>query len=110
MEGMQMDVNHFATRLKDMREAAGITQKQLADRAGLSQRAISHWEQGLREPSWLNVVALAAALGTDCRAFLQEPTGPPAEPQRGRPAKTPPDESAQTDDPPAKPTKKRPRR
>ena len=82
-----MDVGQFARRLRELRENAGLTQARLAARAGLSQRAISFWELGLREPSWGNVVALAAALGTDCRAFLQEPVGGPVAPRRGRPPK-----------------------
>jgi transcriptional regulator with XRE-family HTH domain len=81
-----MDASRFAARLKELREAAGLTQMQLADAAGLSQRAVSHWEQGLREPAWSNVVAMAEALGVDCRAFLKEPASTPA-PKRGRPAK-----------------------
>lgn len=59
----------FAGRLKALREKKGLTQKALADIAGLSLKAVAHWEQGLREPSWGHVQALAAALGVDCRAF-----------------------------------------
>jgi transcriptional regulator with XRE-family HTH domain len=77
----------FGVALKRLREAAGLTQKELADKASLSQRAISHWEQALREPSWSNVLALAEALGVDCRAFQGDPAEPVRPAPRGRPRK-----------------------
>ena len=82
-----MGAEWFGERLKELREAAGLTQAELAERAGLSQRAVSHWEQKLREPSWSAVVALSGVLDVDCTAFLS----PPAqrhEQRRGRPRKT----------------------
>ena len=82
-----MDATRFAARLKELREKAGLTQKQLADAAGLSQRAVSHWEQRVREPAWSNVVALAEALGVDCTAFTQQPATGREPAGRGRPAK-----------------------
>src|SRR5215475_6525926 len=84
-----MDATRFSARLKEMRERAGLTQKQLADRAGVSQRGISHWEQGLREPTWSNVIALAKALGVKCDDFLHEPS-PRPDAGPGRPPKATP--------------------
>lgn len=81
-----MDPKVFGARLRELREAAGLTQKELAAKAALSQRAISHWEQGLREPVWSSVLALAEALDVDCRSFQQLPTEI-AERPRGRPRK-----------------------
>jgi len=81
-----VDPKLFGPRLKELRERAGMSQKALADKAGISQSAIAHWEQGLREPSWSNVLALASALGVDCLAFQQPPAVVP-EPKRGRPKK-----------------------
>ena len=43
--------NTFAARLRALREAAGLTQAQLATRVGRSVGAVRHWEQGRREPS-----------------------------------------------------------
>jgi putative transcriptional regulator len=81
-----MSAEHFAARLKELREAAGLTQGQLAEKADVSHRAISAWEQGWREPSWSIVVALAEALGVGVEAFLEPPKArPPAGP--GRPPK-----------------------
>lgn len=41
-------VQTFGARLRGFREAAGLTQEQLADRAGLSANAISALERGER--------------------------------------------------------------
>jgi len=82
------EAQRFAGRLRELREQAGLTQPQLADRAGLSKAGIADLEQGRRQPAWETVVALAKALGVSCDAFLQEPaTAPPAGP--GRPRKAP---------------------
>lgn len=81
-----MSAAWFPGRLRELREAVGLTQDQLARAAGVKRGAVARWEAGDREPVWSNVVALAAALGVDCGAFLQEPAERP-EPRRGRPAK-----------------------
>src|SRR5438067_13464598 len=90
-----MSAAHFAGRLKELREAAGLTQGALAERAGLKVGGIRDLEQGINGPRWETVVALAAALGVDCRAFLEEPGAAP-QPRRGRPRK-------ESEEPPAPP-------
>ena len=69
----------FADKLKTLREAAGLTQGQLAKRAGLHLGAIFKLEQGVRDPSWATVQALANALGVDCQVFedQKKPAGNP---------------------------------
>jgi transcriptional regulator with XRE-family HTH domain len=59
----------FAARLRELRDAAGLSQAQLADRAGMHLHGITKLEQGDREPSWATVLALAKALEVDCRSF-----------------------------------------
>ncbi len=81
-----MSAAWFADRLRELREAKGITQKQLAELAGVSLRGVAQWEQGVREPAWSSVVALCGALGVSCEAFLQEPTRK-GEKKPGRPRK-----------------------
>ena len=49
--------------------AAGLTQTQLAERAGLHLHGLTKLEQGDREPSWVTVLDLARALGVGCAAF-----------------------------------------
>ena len=80
-----MSAEWFAGRLRELRGAAGLTQEQLAERAGVKRDAVARWEAGTREPSWSNVVALVKALGVDANAFLQEPaSAPPVGPGRPR--------------------------
>ena len=50
-------------KLRAAREAAGLTQTQLADKVGVQQRDISRWENGRREPGVLIVKKMAQALG-----------------------------------------------
>jgi transcriptional regulator with XRE-family HTH domain len=76
----------FPGRLRELREAAGLTQTQLAERVGVQRDAVARWEAGNREPLWSNVVALAESLGVSTEAFLQPPT-PRAPAGPGRPAR-----------------------
>jgi putative transcriptional regulator len=86
----------FANRLKELREAAGLTQKQLAEKAGVGLRTVSSLEQALYEPVWSTVLALARALGVEVQAFVvqqgrqgeaQSFTAAPPKRGRGRPRK-----------------------
>ena len=63
----------FAGRLRALREAAGLTQEELAFRAGLSPHAVGALERGVRQrPHPHTVRSLADALGLpeDERAVL----------------------------------------
>ena len=50
-------------KLKAARQAAGLTQGQLAEKVGCQQRDISRWENGHREPVASTLKKLALALG-----------------------------------------------
>lgn len=52
-------------RLQARRKTLGLTQTQLGDMSGLTQKAISHYELGVREPNDAHKVIVAAALA--CR-------------------------------------------
>ena len=59
--------------IKELRKAAGLTQRQLADAAGLNIRQIQKIEAGEIEPGNMtakNVFALADALGVDARRLI----------------------------------------
>lgn len=81
------DPTGFGLRLKELREAAGLSQQELADRIGFHKLSVAKIEQGIREPTWASVLALANALGVTSDAFAKEPTTV-HEPKRGRPAKS----------------------
>ena len=66
----------FGERLKQLREAAGLTQPELAERAGMNRFGIAKLEQGVREPTWATVQALARALGVSVATFADEAPAP----------------------------------
>ena len=49
-------------KLRAAREAAGMTQQELAEKVGVQQRDISRWENCRREPGVLIVKKMAQAL------------------------------------------------
>jgi transcriptional regulator with XRE-family HTH domain len=81
-----MGAEWFAGRLRELREQAGLTQQQLAEKAGMAWRTITHLEGGDRKPTWETVLTLAGVLGVDCGEFAKEPAARP-ERRRGRPPK-----------------------
>ncbi len=52
----------LAVRLKEVRTAAGLTQQELADRAGLSRKTVNTIENRVFTPSVVVALALAKAL------------------------------------------------
>jgi transcriptional regulator with XRE-family HTH domain len=56
-----------ATFLRSCRSDAGLTQRQLADRAGTSAAAVCHYERGTRVPRADTLVRLVAATGSTLR-------------------------------------------
>ena len=77
----------FNELLRKYREAAELSQEQLARKAGISTSALSKLEQTLREPTWNTVQRLSLALGVDPKSFvdvdLEVPEPKPA-PKRRR--------------------------
>lgn len=67
-------VDDFRTRLKSSREAASLTQAQLAKRAGLSLDGIRALEQGLRRPGADTLRRLAVALQVNVDRLLGVPS------------------------------------
>ena len=59
----------FAVRLKTLRESAGLTQKQLADKAGLHEGLITRYETAGALPRDTTIRKLAAALNVPLEAF-----------------------------------------
>lgn len=49
-------------RLRQTREALQLTQTQLAKKAGINDKQISHYETGVAKPSLGNLIKLAKAL------------------------------------------------
>jgi transcriptional regulator with XRE-family HTH domain len=53
----------FGLNVRKQREARGLTQESLAEKADLDQTYISGIERGLRNPSVLSIAKIARALG-----------------------------------------------
>lgn len=59
----------FKDKLKELRKKAGLSQEELAEKAGLKLHSIRNHEQGQRNPSWPAVVKLSRALGVSTEEF-----------------------------------------
>ena len=49
----------YMLKIKELREEAQMTQKQLAEKISSMQRNMSNWEQGVSQPDLETVVAIA---------------------------------------------------
>jgi transcriptional regulator with XRE-family HTH domain len=101
-EGWAVSAEHFAGRLKELREQAGLTQQQLADKAGIGKDSVAQLEQGRNQASWAFVLALADALGITPNDFRQAAASR-VEVKRGRPKKA----KTLTEQAPAEPARRR---
>src|SRR5262249_59589160 len=62
-EGSEMAREPFGARLRSLRERAGLSPSELAEKVGTDENHISRWEQSLPEPEFAIVERLAFALG-----------------------------------------------
>lgn len=60
---MHFDPIGFGNRLREVRKERGLTQEQLAERAGLSTHYVGNIEQAVRNPSLTSIIQICAALG-----------------------------------------------
>jgi transcriptional regulator with XRE-family HTH domain len=62
--------NSFAQRLRKARNAARLTQAQLASAVGVTSQAVSQWERGETLPEIRNIPRIAAALGLNAAELI----------------------------------------
>lgn len=67
-----MDNKAIGQRIKKAREAAGITQEELAKTIGCSTKHIGALERGIKTPSLDMFVIIANTLGTSADLLLQD--------------------------------------
>jgi len=67
---MDLAVVHIGKNLKDARFRAGLTQQELADKAGTTQTTVARIERDAVEPEVTTVRKLAAALGVTISDLL----------------------------------------
>ena len=60
-----MDNFEFANRIIELRKQKGISQKELGDMLGVSNKAVSKWENGESMPKTSTMLKLAEILGID---------------------------------------------
>jgi transcriptional regulator with XRE-family HTH domain len=61
----------YAGIIRDARTRAGLSQRELARRAGTSQAVVSAYENAQREPGYSNLEKLVAAAGFELRTILR---------------------------------------
>lgn len=83
-----MTTDHFAARLRELRQARGLTQRQLAERAVLSVFTLRDYEQGKSAPTLPVAAALADALGVSLDGLTRPPQVVEGK-RLGRPKKNP---------------------
>ena len=66
-----MDQTKTGTLIRALRQRRQMTQAQLAERIGVSDKAVSKWERGRGAPDISLLPALSEALGVDTKALLQ---------------------------------------
>lgn len=65
-----MNYDKVGTAISYLRKRAGFTQKELADRIGISDKAVSKWERGLALPDISCLTKLSILLDTDTDSLL----------------------------------------
>jgi len=62
-DNIVMDITDAASLLRELRRLTGLTQQDLADRAGTSQPAVARIESGLTNPTLSTLARLVGAAG-----------------------------------------------
>ncbi len=68
----------FGNTLFQLRRRAGMTQKELAQRLNVTDKAVSKWENGRAKPTTDTLRKLAALLDVSPEKLLREPEPEPA--------------------------------
>lgn len=83
-----MDTVQFGLFLSEERKAKGMTQKELAEKLGVTDKAVSKWERGICLPDVAKFDDIANALGLTDLEVLRAKRLPPRTPEE--PAEMPP--------------------
>ena len=69
-------MNNISKKIVDLRADHDLTQSELAKIAGVTNKAISAWENGTREPKIKPIQKICAYFGIDLNSFIDEHTEP----------------------------------
>ena len=65
-----IDIGSLGKRIADARDDSGLTQKDLADRVGVTAQAVSKWERGSSCPDISILDEIADTLGVSVSSLL----------------------------------------
>lgn len=82
-----MDARTFGLRLRELRQAAGMSQAALSKSSGIPQGTLAKWELGNREALVSAIPKLAVALGVPVESLFADPASDVPRSKRGRPRK-----------------------
>ena len=60
----------LAEKIRLMRKKAGLTQKEVADKLGITYQSYGQYERGVRKPKYESIQRLATVLNCDIAEFL----------------------------------------
>ena len=66
-----MDQIKIGKFIKECRNKNNLTQNELAEKLGITDRAVSKWEKGTSDPSTSNLLALAKLYGVSAEELLR---------------------------------------
>ena len=72
----QTALTDVGANIRVARQAAGMTQEDLASRLGCTQTAVSYWEAGKRDPGIPDLLRIAVALGVTAASLLPDTAAP----------------------------------
>ena len=61
-----------ADTIRALREGRGLTQRGLAERIGVTDKAVSKWESGASDPSTANLIAIAKLYEVSAEEILRK--------------------------------------
>jgi transcriptional regulator with XRE-family HTH domain len=74
---MSVSESTLGSRVRQARLERGWCQRELAEKAGVTTRAVQFWEYGQREPGYLSLLHLGAALACPLEWLLTGATPSP---------------------------------
>lgn len=61
----------FSERLRELANAAGLSERKLAEKADIPYGTVHNYFIQKAVPSWINMIKLAEALGVECNVFKE---------------------------------------
>lgn len=59
----------FSEKLRELSDAAGLSERKLAEKAGIPFGTVHNYFISKSVPSWINMIKLSEALGVECSVF-----------------------------------------